>query len=203
MHKERGYDAILRTVCITGKLRQQRQSIILMTIIWEKKKIKYINKYDCGIVYVFRRKWILLWVFNIFLKNKKYCSVFSSVWLFVIPWTVALQALLSCTISRFCSNSCLLSWWCYLTISSSATPFFFGLQFFPASGSFLMSQILASGGQSIGASPSVLPMNIQGWFSLGLTGLISLWSKGLSKSLLQQHSSKAQSVAVSSQFGFC
>ena len=69
VHKERVYNAILRTVCIAGKLRQQRQSIILMTIIWEKKKIKYVNKYDCGIVYVFRRKWILLWIFNIFLKK--------------------------------------------------------------------------------------------------------------------------------------
>ena len=80
------------------------------------------------------------------------------------------------------SNSCSLSWWCHPTISSSVIPFFSYLQPFPASGSFLMSQLFASGCQSIGAlaSASVLPMNIQDWFPLGLTGLISLLSKGLS-----------------------
>ena len=81
-----------------------------------------------------------------------------------------------------CSSSCPLSRLCYLTISSSAAFFSFCLQSFPASGSFLMSQFFASGGQSIGASASasVLPMSIQGWFPLGLTGLKSLLSKGLS-----------------------
>ena len=69
-----------------------------------------------------------------------------------------------------------LSQWCYLTISSSAVPFSFCLQSFPASGSFLMSQLSASCDQSIGASASasVLPVNIQGWFRLGWTGWISL-----------------------------
>ena len=81
---------------------------------------------------------------------------------------------------RVCSNSCPLSWWCHLIISFSVTPFSFCLQPSPALGSFLMSQLFASGGQSIGASASVLPMNIQDWFPLGLTGLI-LWSKGLSR----------------------
>ena len=75
-----------------------------------------------------------------------------------------------------CSNSCPLSWWCHPTISSSVVPFSFCLQSFPASGSFPMSQLFASGGQSIGASVSVLPMHIQGWFPLGWTGLISLLS---------------------------
>ena len=81
-----------------------------------------------------------------------------------------------------CSNSCLLSQWCHPTISSSVVPFCSCIQSFPASGSFLMSQLFASGGRSIGvsASASVLPMNIQDWFSLGLTGLNSLLSKGLS-----------------------
>ena len=78
-----------------------------------------------------------------------------------------------------CPNSCPLSQWCHPTISSSVVPFSSCLQSFPASGSFLMSQLFASGGQSIGASTSVLPMNIQDWFPLGLTGLISLQSKGL------------------------
>ena len=80
-----------------------------------------------------------------------------------------------------CSNSCPVSQWCYLTISSSATPFSFCLQSFPALGSFQMSQLFTSGGQSIGASALVLPMNIQGWFLLELTGLISLQSKELSR----------------------
>ena len=80
-----------------------------------------------------------------------------------------------------CSNSCPLSRWCHPTISSSVIPFSFCLQSFPTSGSFLMSQLFATGSQSIGASASVLPMNIQGWFPLGLTGLFSLLSKGLSR----------------------
>ena len=69
---------------------------------------------------------------------------------------------------RACSNSCPLSQWYHLTISSSAIPFSSCLQSFPASGSFLMSQLLASGGQSIGASASAsaLPINIQSWFPL-------------------------------------
>ena len=82
-----------------------------------------------------------------------------------------------------CSNSCPLSWWCHPTISSSVVPFSFHLQFFPASGSFPMSRLFTSSGQSIGvsASTSVLPMNIQDWFPLGWTGWISLQSKGLSR----------------------
>jgi len=81
------------------------------------------------------------------------------------------------------SNSHPLSWWCHPTISSSVVPFSFCLQSFPASGSFPVSQFFASGGQSTGASASlsVLPMNIQGWFPLGLTGVISLLTKGLSR----------------------
>ena len=73
--------------------------------------------------------------------------------------------------------------WCHPTISSSSIPFSFHLQSFPASGSFPTNQFFASGSQSIGvsASTSVLPMNIQDWFPLGLTGLISLLSKGLSR----------------------
>ena len=81
------------------------------------------------------------------------------------------------------SNSCPLSWWYHPTISFSVIPFSSCLQSFPASGSFPMSQFFASGGQRTEASATalVLPMNIQGWFHLGLTGLISLQSKGLSR----------------------
>ena len=80
------------------------------------------------------------------------------------------------------SNSYPLSRWSDLTIPSSVVPFSSHLQSFLASGSFPISQFFASGGQSIGvsASASVLPMNIQDWFPLGWTGLISLQSKGLS-----------------------
>ena len=84
-----------------------------------------------------------------------------------------------------CSNSCPSSQWCCPTISSSVVPFSSCLQSFPVSGSFPMSQLFASGDQSIGASAStsVLPMSIQGWFCLGLTGWISLLSRGLSRVL--------------------
>ena len=79
---------------------------------------------------------------------------------------------------RTCSNSCPLSQWCHPTISSSVIPFSSCLQSFPASGSFQMSQLFASGGQSVGASAlaSVFSMNIQDWFPLGWTGWISLQS---------------------------
>ena len=81
-----------------------------------------------------------------------------------------------------CSNSCPSSQWCHPTILSSVIPFSSCLQSFPA-GSFLKSPLFTSGGQSIwaSASASVLPMNIQDWFTLGLTSLVSLQSKGLSK----------------------
>ena len=84
---------------------------------------------------------------------------------------------------RVCSNSCPLSQWCHPTISSSVVPISSHLQSFPASGSFPMSWLFPSGGQSIGASASasVFPKNIQGWFPLGQTGLNSLLSKGLSR----------------------
>ena len=84
---------------------------------------------------------------------------------------------------RVHSNSSPLSQWCHPTILSSVVPFSSCLQSFPASGSFQMSQLFTSGGQSIGgsASTSVLPMNSQDWFPLGLTDWISLLSKGLSR----------------------
>ena len=78
-----------------------------------------------------------------------------------------------------CSNPCPLGRWCHPTISSSVVPFSFCLQSFPASGSFPGSWLFASSGQSIGASASasVLPMSIEGWFPLWLTGVIALPSK--------------------------
>ena len=91
------------------------------------------------------------------------------------------------------SNSCPFGCWCHPTISSSVIPFSSHLQSFPASGSFQMSHFFASGGQNIGvsASASVLLMNIQDWFPLKLTGLISLQPKGLSRvfsnTIVQKH----------------
>ena len=92
---------------------------------------------------------------------------------------------------RVYSNSDSLSLWCHPTISSSVIPFSSHFQSFPESGYFQMSQLVKSGGQSIGfsASTSLLPMNIQDWFPSGWTGWVSLLFKGLSS--LQHHSSKA------------
>ena len=100
----------------------------------------------------------------------------------VTQWIAACQASLSFTISWSLLKLMTIESWCHPTISSSVIPFSSCLQFSPAAGSFLMSWRFTSGGQSIGASvsASVLSMNIQGWFPLGLTGLISLQSKGLS-----------------------
>ena len=95
------------------------------------------------------------------------------------------------------SNSCASSRWWHPTISSSVIPFSSSLQSFPESGYFQMSQFFTSGGQSIGASASasVLPMNIQDWFHLGWTGLISLQSKELSRifsnTTVQKHHSNS------------
>ena len=95
---------------------------------------------------------------------------------------------------RVCSNSCPLSQWCHPTIWSSVIPFSSCLQSFPASGSFQISQLFASGGQSIGvaASTSVLSVNIQDWFPFGWTGTL--------KSLLQHYSSKASILQHSAFF---
>ena len=108
-------------------------------------------------------------------------QLLSRVWLFVTPWTVACQASLSFTISQSLLK---------LMSIDPVTPFNHLIlccpllscpQSFPASRSFPMSRLFTSGGQCIGASASALPMNIQDWFPLGLTGLISLLSKGLSR----------------------
>ena len=103
--------------------------------------------------------------------------------LFENPWTAAPQVSLSFTSFTIwvCSNSFPWCRWCYLTFSTSAASFSFFLQLFPASGSFPMSRLFASGGQGIGASASVLSVNIEGWFHFRLTGSISLQSKGLSR----------------------
>ena len=124
------------------------------------------------------------------LKNSVVLQLLSPIHLFATPWTTACQGPPSSPISWVCSYSYPLSQWCYLTTSSSVAPFFC-LQSLPASGTFPLSWLFASGGQSIGASASALPMNIHGWFYLGLTGLSSLQYKGLSgvfsKTIVQKH----------------
>ena len=120
------------------------------------------------------------------------------------PWTATHQASLFFTISQTCSNSCLLSRWCHTIISSSVVPFSSCLLSFPASESYPKSRLFTSGGQSIGASASVLSMNIRGQSPLGWTGWISLHSKGLSRvssnTTVQKHQFFGASLLYSPAF---
>ena len=102
-----------------------------------------------------------------------------------------------------CSNSCPSSWWGYLASLSSVTSFSFCLQYLPVWGSFQMSRLFTSGGQSIGVSAlaSVLPMNIQDWSPLGWTGWISLQSKGLSRGLTNTTVQKHQFFSAQFSYG--
>ena len=110
-------------------------------------------------------------------------QLLNHVWLFVIPWLQ--HARLSCLSPspRVRSNSCPSRQWCHPTTSSSVIPFSSCPQSFPGSGFFPKRWLFTSGGHSIGASASAsfLPTNIQDWLPLGLTGLISLQSKGFSR----------------------
>ena len=128
-----------------------------------------------GIEYIVKNKsWIKLWNYSCFSVTKSYPTL--------QPHGLQHTRLPCPSLSRWSfSDSCSLNPWGYLTISSSATLFSFCLQSFPASGSFPASQLFESGSQNIGASASVLPVNIQGCFPLGLTGVISLQSRGLSR----------------------
>ena len=148
---------------------------------------------------------VLLWSWAAFFSNTHLDSghYFSSFWfshsvVYDSLWPSGLQhTRLPCPspTPRAYSKSCPLSRWCHPTVSSSVIPFSSCLQSFPASGSFPMSQLFASGVQSIGvsASASVLPMNIQDWFPLGWTGWISLHSKRFSRvfsnTTVQKHQS--------------
>ena len=128
----------------------------------------------------------------------------SALQLLATPWTAAHRLPCPSLSPRVCSDSRPLSRWCYLNISSSANPFFFCLHSFPASGSFPMSQLFASGGWSTGASAPVLSMNIQGCFPLGLTSLISLLSNGLSRvfssTTIQNHQFFSPQLSLWSNF---
>ena len=128
-------------------------------------------------------------------------QLLSRVWLFATPWTAASQASHSFTISQSLLNSCSLCQLCYSTILSPVIPFSC-LQSFPASVSFQVSQLFASGGQSIGVSAStlVLPVNIQDWFPFRMDWLDFLAVQGTLKSLLQHHSSNTSILRCSAFF---
>ena len=115
------------------------------------------------------------------------------------PWTAACQASLSITNFQSLLKPMTLNWWCHPIISCYVIPFSSCPQSFPASESFHMSQLFASGGQSIGvsASTSVLPINTLVWSPLGWTGWITFQVQGTLKSLLQHHSSKALILLLS------
>ena len=121
--------------------------------------------------------------------------------LFMTPWTVVCQAPLSSTVFWSLLKSISIKLVMLSSISSSAVSFSFCLHSFPTWGSFPMSRIFASGGQSIRNSilASVLPVNIQGWFPLLLTAFISLLSKGLSR-VLQHHNLKASILWLTALF---
>ena len=122
---------------------------------------------------------------------------FSRVWLFATPWTAAGPCLsLSLSLLKLMSIESVV----VFSHIIFCCPILFCPQFFPAPGSFPVSRLFPSGGQRIGVSASVLPMNIQGWFPLGWTGLISFLSKGLVKSLLQHCNSKVSILQCSGFF---
>ena len=123
--------------------------------------------------------------------------------LFVTPWTAHVKLPCPSPSPELYSNSCPSSWWCHPTISSSVVPFSSHLQSFPASGSFAMSQFFASGGQNIGVSSSVsvLPIDIQDWFSSGWTGWISLQSKGPSRVFFNTTVQSIRSLVLNFLYG--
>ena len=136
--------------------------------------------------------WILMFQ-ELSFWNLKHClevwiviQSLSHVWLFATPWTEHARLPCPSLSAVVCSNSCALSWWYHPTILSSVIPFSTCPQSFSAWEPFPVGLLFASGGQSIwvSASSSVLPMNIQDWFPLGWTGLISLQARGLSREVL-------------------
>ena len=135
------------------------------------------------------------------LFSVQFSSVAQSCLILATPWTAAHQASLTITNSRSLPKLMSIESVMPSTISSSVVPFSSCPQSFPASGSFEISRLFASGGQSIGisASVSVLSVNSHGWFPLGMAGLISLQSKGLSR-VFSIHSSKASVLRCSDFF---
>ena len=122
-----------------------------------------------------------------------------------LHWMQHARFLCSALFPKVCSNSCALSWWHYLNISSSFITFSSCPQSFPVPGTFPMSWLFTSDGQGIGASASasVLPMNIQGIFPLGLSGLISMKSKELSRVFSNTTMWKHQFFGTQSSYSNC
>ena len=116
-------------------------------------------------------------------KSVQFVQSLSHFWLFVTPWTAAIRPPCPSPTPRVHPNSCPLSRWYHPNVSSSVVPFSFYPQSFPASGSFQMSQLFESGGETFGvsASASVLPMNVHDWSPLGWTDWVALQSKGRSR----------------------
>ena len=137
-------------------------------------------------------------------RGSSFSSVqLSCIWLFMTPWTAAFQASLCITNSQNLLKLMSIELWCHPTISSSIYPFSSCLQSFPALGSFPMSWLFTSDRQSIAASASssVLPIDIQGWFPLWLTGLISLQSKDSQESSLVLQFESINSSVLSFPYG--
>ena len=174
-----------------------KEDFFLLFPLWE---IKSLLLGDGKNLVMLHLRWLFLWFIFLLLETAYWPRIFINIlWrkvtakydlpLVVVSdflWPHGLQhaRLPSPSLSLAVrANSCALSQWCHPTISSSVVPFSSRLQFFPASGSFPMSQFFSTSSQSIGvsASASVLPVNIQGWFPLGLPGLNFLLSKGLSR----------------------
>ena len=132
-------------------------SKIFKELLWLNDK----NKMEKKIIKDFSAK---KYVYGLPVSMSK--DVVAKFWLSATPWLQRSRLLRPPRSSAVCYSSCPLSRSSYLTISSSAAPFSFCLQFSPVLGSFPMSRLIASGGQSIGASATVLPVNTQGWFPL-------------------------------------
>ena len=152
------------------KIRRKNNQIISFLIWKSKENIIYLDIQSCGY-----KDEVKLGISSV--------QFLSPVLLFAIPWTAAHQASLFITNSWSLLKLISSSQWCHPTISFSAIPFSSYLLVFPSIRVFSNESVLKSGGQSIpfSALTSVLPMTIQDWFPLGLTGLISLQSKGLSR----------------------
>ena len=176
-------------VQVAGPLIWQSKSNIekIMCVLSSGTKLWRTCKWDINRIHLSYQVWLKLVVLPI-----SSVQSLSRVQLFAPPRTAACKASLSIT-SSWSLVKFLSSWWYHSTISPSVFPFSSLLKSFPVSGYFPVSPSFASGGQSIGVSDSasVLPMTIQDWFPLGLTGLISLLSKGLlrvfSSTTVQKH----------------
>ena len=162
--------------CSYSPVSRGSNNLVMFSVIFEVSKISRprlwsVTSWDIKVCKNSVRITVWGWLVDSLISSLFSCSVMSNS---LQPHGLQ-HARLPCPslYPRVCSNSCPLSRWWHPTVSSSVAPFSSWFQSSPASGAFPMSQLFA-------ASASVLPMNIQGWFPLGLTGLISLLSKGLS-----------------------